>query len=225
MRGIFLSTFDLPVLFAIDRAGLVGADGATHAGNYDLAYLRCIPNLSILAPSNAQELSDMLDIAYTQNSPSAVRYPRGNAIIVNNHQQISWGKASIIYKANFEENSKVKIAILAFGSMVNPCLNVSKKINATVVNMRFIKPIDKELIKEICNNYTHIITVEEGCIMGGAGSACLEEISKLKLINSPATLLLGLPDMYIDHGDPAKLLSIHGLDEYGIEKSINNFIL
>ncbi len=215
---------NLPVIFAIDRAGLVGADGATHAGNYDLAYLRCIPNLSLLAASNAQELSDMLDIAYAQNNPVAVRYPRGNAIIDNNNQKIIWGKSSILYTANFEDNTQVKTAILAFGSMVNPCLNIGKRINATVVNMRFIKPIDKELIKDICKDYTHVIMAEEGCLMGGAGSACLEEISKLKLKNIPKTLLLGLPDEYIDHGDTAKLLALNGLDENGIYSSIQDFI-
>jgi 1-deoxy-D-xylulose-5-phosphate synthase len=216
---------NLPVVFAIDRAGLVGADGATHAGNYDLAYLRCIPSLSLLAASNSNELSQMLDIAYAQNHPVAVRYPRGTAMLIDNIDDIKWGKASIAYQAKFDNNDDNlhKIAILAFGSMVNPCINVGKNINATVVNMRFIKPIDTEMIKEICANYTHVIMVEEGCIMGGAGSACLEEIAKLRLKKSPLTLLLGLPDEYIDHGDPAKLLAMHGLDADGIQQSILDF--
>ena len=221
---------NLPVVFAIDRAGLVGADGATHAGSYDLAYLRCIPNLSVLAASNIQELSDMLDMAYAQNSPVAVRYPRGNAYILNNNAKLEWGKASIVHNCNESQNLQTnninnnRIAILAFGSMVLPCIEVGKKLGATVVNMRFIKPLDKKLLKQIYIDYTHIVIVEEGCLMGGAGSACLEEIAKFNLKNNPSALLLGLPDEYIDHGDQMKLLSIHGLDAQGIEKSITNFI-
>jgi len=210
---------NLGVVFAIDRAGLVGADGATHAGSYDAAYMRCIPNLSILAPSNADELYKMLDIAYAQNSPVAVRYPRGQAFIYENNSQIEWGKGEIIF--NSPKNSK-KIAILAFGSMVNPAIEAGKNLDATVVNMRFIKPLDLDLLSNIAQEYEYIITVEEGCIMGGAGSACLEALSVLKA--NCKTLLLGLPDKHIDHGEHAYLLSLQGLDAKGIEKSIINFI-
>jgi 1-deoxy-D-xylulose-5-phosphate synthase len=213
---------NLPVLFAIDRAGLVGADGATHAGSYDMAYMRCIPNLSILAPSNALELKAMLDIAFAQNHAVAVRYPRGNAPIVDNIQEITWGKGIILHKNS--TYALHKIAILAFGSMVLPALETAKNIDATLINMRFVKPIDKIMLQEIVYTHDYIITVEEGCIMGGAGSACLEEISKLGLSHKVKTLLLGLPDKYIDHGEHSKLLQLNGLDSIGITNSIKNFI-
>ncbi len=211
---------NLAIVFAIDRAGLVGADGATHAGSYDIAYMRCIPNLSILAPSNAGELEKMLDIAYEQNHPVAVRYPRGNAINNDNVEDIKWGKAQIIYTA---ENNHKKVAILAFGSMIEAAKIAARNLNTTLVNMRFIKPLDMEMIKKIAQEYDYIITVEEGCIMGGAGSACLEALSSL--VFSKKTLLLGLPDKHIDHGEHSALLTIHGLDAKGIEQSITSFLL
>jgi 1-deoxy-D-xylulose-5-phosphate synthase len=220
---------NLPVVFAIDRAGLVGADGATHAGNYDIAYMRCIPSLSILAPAHQHELTHMLDVAYAQNHPVAVRYPRGSAFLYEDNQPIIWGKASIVRETeataiSSNSNIKNKIAILAFGSMLKPCIDVSKNLNATLVNMRFIKPLDVTLLEQICTEYTHIITVEEGCKMGGAGSACLEEIHALNLKHIPNVLVLGLPDIYIDHGDASALLALHGLDTHGIQQKIEQFM-
>jgi 1-deoxy-D-xylulose-5-phosphate synthase len=217
---------NLPVVFAIDRAGLVGADGATHAGNYDIAFLRCIPNISLLAASNADELYQMLDIAYTQNTPVAIRYPRGSAHACGsknkNQNKLEWGKAEIIHRPNVINNT----AILAFGSMVAPCLEVGINIGAIVVNMRFIKPLDVAMLREIYydSSIKNIIIAEEGSIMGGAGSACLEVFSQFNKKNNIRTLLLGLPDEYIDHGDSHKLLAMHGLDANGINKKIHGFI-
>ncbi len=205
---------DLDVTFALDRAGLVGADGATHAGNYDLAYLRCIPNMVVMAPSDENECRQMLSTGYHYPGPAAVRYPRGAGIGATIAQELTTlpiGKGEIRRKGQ-------KIAILAFGSMVAPAMGAAELLNATVANMRFVKPLDVELVKQLAAEHDFLVTVEEGCIMGGAGAAVAEALSA-EGITKPIQML-GLPDKFIDHGDPAKLLALVGLDAAGIAASI-----
>jgi len=205
---------DLDVTFALDRAGLVGADGATHAGNYDLAYLRCIPNMVVMAPSDENECRQMLSTAYHYNGPAAVRYPRGAGIGASIAQELTTlpiGKGEIRRKGQ-------KIAILAFGSMVAPAMGAAELLNATVANMRFVKPLDVELVRQLAADHDFLVTVEEGCIMGGAGAAVAEALAA-EGITKPVQML-GLPDKFIDHGDPAKLLALVGLDAAGIAASI-----
>jgi len=205
---------NLPVVFALDRAGLVGADGATHAGAYDLAYLRCIPNMVVLAPSDENECRQMLYTAYCHEGPSAVRYPRGagvGAAISKEFTRLPFGKAEL-------RRSGHRIAILAFGSMLHPALAAADTLDATVVNMRWVKPIDADMIRELALNHDAFVTVEEHAVAGGAGSACLEAIAQLGL--AVPTLQLGLKDHFIDHGDPALLLRLEGLDGPGIARSI-----
>ncbi|MCE3263242.1 MAG: 1-deoxy-D-xylulose-5-phosphate synthase [Pseudoduganella sp.] len=205
---------DLDVTFALDRAGLVGADGATHAGNYDLAYLRCIPNMVVMAPSDENECRQMLSTAYHYPGPAAVRYPRGAGIGAAIQQELTTlpiGKGDIRRKGQ-------KIAILAFGSMVAPAMGAAELLNATVANMRFVKPLDVELVKQLAAEHDYLVTVEEGCIMGGAGAAVAEALAA-EGICKPIQML-GLPDKFIDHGDPAKLLALVGLDAAGIAASI-----
>jgi 1-deoxy-D-xylulose-5-phosphate synthase len=202
------------VTFALDRAGLVGADGATHAGNYDLAYLRCIPNMVVMAPSDENECRQMLSTGYHYPGPAAVRYPRGAGIgagIAPELTTLPIGKGEIRRKGQ-------KIAILAFGSMVAPAMAAAELLNATVANMRFVKPLDVELVKQLAADHDVLVTVEEGCIMGGAGAAVAEALSA-EGIAKPLQML-GLPDKFIDHGDPAKLLALVGLDAAGIAASI-----
>ncbi|WP_426341473.1 1-deoxy-D-xylulose-5-phosphate synthase [Pseudoduganella sp. S-14] len=205
---------DLDVTFALDRAGLVGADGATHAGNYDLAYLRCIPNMVVMAPSDENECRQMLTTAYRHPGPAAVRYPRGAGIGATIAQELTTlpiGKGEIRRKGQ-------KIAILAFGSMVAPAMGAAELLNATVANMRFVKPLDVELVKQLAADHDYLVTVEEGCIMGGAGAAVAEALAAQGIIKP--LQMLGLPDKFIDHGDPAKLLALVGLDAAGIAASI-----
>lgn len=205
---------NLDVTFALDRAGLVGADGATHAGNYDLAYLRCIPNMVVMAPSDENECRQMLTTAYHYPGPAAVRYPRGAGIgasISSELTSLELGKAATLRQGR-------RLAILAFGSMVHPALKAGEQLDASVVNMRFVKPIDTELIKQIAATHEAIITIEEGCTMGGAGSAVAEVLAEAGL--SKPMLMLGLPDKFVDHGDPALLLAQCGLNAEGIEASI-----
>jgi 1-deoxy-D-xylulose-5-phosphate synthase len=210
---------NLPVVFAIDRAGLVGADGATHAGAYDLAFLRCIPNMTVMAASDENECRQMLYTALQQPNPTAVRYPRGAGTGVATVKQmaaIALGKGEIRRQSSAPKGSR--IAILAFGTMVAPALAAAEELDATVANMRFVKPLDAELVRELACTHDVLVTVEEGCIMGGAGSACVESLLADGVI--PPVLQLGLPDTFIDHGDPAKLLAMCGLDGVGIAKSI-----
>ena len=205
---------DLDVTFALDRAGLVGADGATHAGNYDLAYLRCIPNMVVMAPSDENECRQMLSTGYHYPGPAAVRYPRGSGIGASIAQELTTlpiGKGEIRRKGQ-------KIAILAFGSMVAPSMGAADLLNSTVANMRFVKPLDVELVKQLAADHDFLVTVEEGCIMGGAGAAVAEALAA-EGITKPIQML-GLPDKFIDHGDPAKLLALVGLDATGIAASI-----
>jgi 1-deoxy-D-xylulose-5-phosphate synthase len=205
---------NLPVVFALDRAGLVGADGATHAGAYDIAYLRCIPNISVACPADEAECRALLTTAFEQNHSVAVRYPRGAGTGKLPSKELTglpFGKAEIVRQGK-------KLAILSFGTMLTPALQAAEQLDCTVVNMRWAKPIDEAMLEDIAKNHDRIVTLEEGCLMGGAGSAVLEALQRLR-INKPV-LNLGLPDVFIEHGDPVKLLALQGLDAIGIEASI-----
>ncbi len=204
---------NLPVLFALDRGGLVGGDGATHNGAFDYAYLRTVPNLTVMAPSDAAECRNMLYTGLNIDGPAAVRYPRGAALgeTVKEMTAIEVGKAAVVRKGK-------GVAILAFGAMLKPALEAGEALDATVVNMRFVKPLDRELVEQMARSHNLIVTVEEHQVMGGAGSAVCEVLAKKKT----KVLLLGLPDRFIDHGDPARLLASVGLDAEGIQKAIRN---
>jgi 1-deoxy-D-xylulose-5-phosphate synthase len=205
---------NLPVVFALDRAGLVGADGATHAGAYDIPFLRCIPNMSIACPADERECRMLLSSAYEQNHPVAVRYPRGAGAGVAPEaglQSLPFGKGELRVQGK-------GIAILAFGTLLYPALQAGEKLGATVVNMRWAKPLDVELVLQIAAAHDGLVTVEEGAIMGGAGSAVSEALHAAGLVKP--MLHLGLADEFIEHGDPAKLLALQGLDAGGIEAAI-----
>ena len=207
---------NLPVVFAIDRAGLVGADGPTHAGSFDLTYLRCIPNMTVMTPSDENECRQMLYTAFQMDSPSAVRYPRGAGIGVTPIKEmkaLKIGLGEICRKGE-------KIAILAFGSMLKPSLEAAEELNATVANMRFVKPLDDDLILSLAANHDLLVTIEENTIMGGAGSAVLESLESKGI--STSVLQLGLPDTFIDQGDPIQMLVDCGRDKVGIIKEIRN---
>ncbi|WP_250473496.1 1-deoxy-D-xylulose-5-phosphate synthase [Caballeronia sp. GAFFF1] len=217
---------NLPVVFAIDRAGLVGADGATHAGNYDLAFLRCIPNMTVMAASDENECRQMLYTALQQPNPTAVRYPRGAGTGVATVKQmtaIPLGKGEIRRQSSQKMGSGKRIAILAFGTMVAPSLAAAEELDATVANMRFVKPVDADLLRELAATHDALVTVEEGTVMGGAGSACVEALLASGVVKP--VLQLGLPDVFIDHGDPAKLLASVGLDAAGIAHSVRERFL
>ena len=213
---------NLPVVFALDRAGLVGADGATHAGAYDIAYLRCIPNMSVLTPADENECRQSLTTAFRQNGPSAVRYPRGSGVgtaIQAALTELPFGKGELRRSiARAMGQGGPRIAILAFGTVLYPALAAGEKLDAAVANMRFVKPLDAALVLELARTHDAIVTVEEGCVMGGAGSAVQEALADAG-VNVPV-LALGLPDQFIEHGDPAKLLALCGLDAAGIEQSV-----
>ncbi|MCA3209367.1 1-deoxy-D-xylulose-5-phosphate synthase [Cupriavidus sp.] len=205
---------NLPVVFALDRAGLVGADGATHAGAYDIPFLRCIPNMMVMTPADEQECRQLLTTAYQQDCPTAVRYPRGAGVGVATEAALT---ALPLGKGEIRREGQ-RVAILAFGSMLHPSLTAAESLDATVANMRFVKPLDVDLVKQLAANHDYLVTVEEGATMGGAGSAVLEALAEAG-IEIP-TLVLGLPDKFVDHGDPAFLLSQCGLDAAGIERSV-----
>ena len=209
---------NLPVLFAIDRAGIVGADGPTHAGLYDLSFLRCVPNIIIAAPSDENECRLLLSTCYQANSPSAVRYPRGTgtgATVSDGLETVEIGKGIIRREGE-------KIAVIAFGSMVAPSLAAAGKLNATVADMRFVKPIDEELIVRLARSHDYIVTAEENAEQGGAGSAVLEVLAKHGICKP--VLLLGVEDKVTEHGDPKKLLDDLGLSAEAIEKRIAGWI-
>ena len=211
---------DLPVLFALDRAGLVGADGATHAGAYDIPFLRCIPNMLVLTPADEAECRDLLTTAFHQSHPSAVRYPRGagvGTIPSKELRTVPLGKGELRRKSNASVGQR--IAILAFGTLLYPALEVAEQIDASVANMRFVKPLDLELLKTLAQDHDYFVTIEDGVIQGGAGSACLEALSAMG-INKPL-LQLGLPDAFVEHGDYKLLMSKCGLDSEGIAKAIS----
>jgi len=210
---------NLDVLFAIDRAGLVGADGPTHAGSFDLSFLRCIPNIVIMAPSDENECRQMLSTGYAYKGVAAVRYPRGGGsgtAISPSLETLPIGKGEI---KRLTSKTEQKVAILAFGSMLKPALEASSILDSTVVNMRFIKPLDIDLIKTLATSHDLIVTVEENALMGGAGAAVLESLQALDLHNP--TLCLGLPDTFIEHGVHETMLSECGLDCTGIVAKIN----
>ena len=201
---------NLPVVFALDRGGLVGADGPTHHGTFDLSYLTCIPNMVVMTPSDEEECRKMLTTAYHIDGPSAVRYPRGVGPGVATEKQLT---ALPVGKGEIRRRGQ-RIALLAFGSMLSPCLDAADELDATVANMRFVKPIDRELIIGLAAEHSLLISVEENVLIGGAGA---EVARVLEEINSPARLVrLGIPDRFIDHGDQARLLAEIGLDREGI---------
>ncbi|HAD30052.1 MAG TPA: 1-deoxy-D-xylulose-5-phosphate synthase, partial [Methylophaga sp.] len=208
---------NLPVLFAIDRAGLVGADGPTHAGSFDLSYLRCIPNMLIMTPSDENECRQMLTTGYHHNGPAAVRYPRG----CGNGTAIEPQLNSLpICKAQTRRTGK-KTAILAFGTLLHTALDAAEQIDATVVNMRFVKPLDTTLLDEIAASHELIITIEENALMGGAGSAVNEYFQQQGI--ETHLRMMGLPDHFIEHGDHDQMLSACGLDASGIIDTINRY--
>ena len=205
---------NLPVVFALDRSGLVGPDGATHAGAYDIAYLRCIPNMSVACPSDENECRQLLSTAFAQNHPVAVRYPRGAGVGAAQQaglEGLPFGKGEI------RRHGK-GIAVLAFGTLLYPALEAAQALGATVVNMRWAKPLDTELLLQVARSHQALVTVEEGCAMGGAGSAVLETLAAADI--AIPVLPLGLDDTFIEHGDPARLLTLQGLDAAGIQASI-----
>ncbi len=205
---------NLPVVFAIDRAGLVGADGPTHAGSFDLSYLRCIPNMTVMIPADENECRQMLYTAYQMNTPTAVRYPRGSGVgikVQKEMQVLPLGRGKIHRKGS-------KIALLAFGSMLAPSLEAAEELDATVANMRFVKPLDEDLVVELAATHELLVTIEENTIMGGAGSAVMESLASKRMVVK--LLQLGLPDLFLDQGDPAQMLVDCGLDKIGVIRSI-----
>jgi 1-deoxy-D-xylulose-5-phosphate synthase len=205
---------NLPVVFALDRGGLVGADGPTHHGAFDLSYLRCIPNMTVMAPADENECRQMLYTAFTLETPSAVRYPRGSGTGVEVQQEM---KALAVGRGEVRREGR-KVAILAFGSMLKPALEAAGELNATVANMRFVKPLDRDLVFRLAASHELLVTVEENVVAGGAGSA-VEEALAAEGFSVPV-LSLGLPDRFVEHGDPAQLLADCGLDAAGIAKSV-----
>jgi 1-deoxy-D-xylulose-5-phosphate synthase len=207
---------NLPVVFAIDRGGIVGADGPTHAGSFDLTYLRCLPNTTVMAPADENECRQMLTTAFMLDTPAAVRYPRGTGPGAAIDRELA---ALPVGKGEIRRDSKPhRIAILAFGSMLQPALAAAEEIDATVANMRFVKPLDNELVAYLARTHEALVTVEENVVAGGAGSAVAEALAAEGF--AVPLLHLGLPDEFIDHGDPALLLARCGLDAKGIAASI-----
>jgi 1-deoxy-D-xylulose-5-phosphate synthase len=205
---------NLPVVFALDRAGIVGADGATHAGAYDIAYIRCLPNCALIAPADENECRSALTTAFRQERPVAVRYPRGSGAgvpVQPGFAELPWGKGEVRRRGE-------RIAILAFGTLLYPALDAAERLNCTVANMRFIKPLDVALVQELARTHEAIVTVEEGCLMGGAGAAVMEALHAAGL--TTPVLALGLPDAFIEHGELGQLLAMLGLDANGIAQSI-----
>jgi len=206
---------NIPMLFAIDRAGLVGADGATHTGNFDVSFIRCIPNTVIMHPTNETELKLMLTLGYESRNICFVRYPRGFTNDFKNPKSVKIGKAEVIRKGE-------KLAYLCFGSLINQILPLAEKYDHTVINMRFSKPLDNVMIKKIASEHECIVTLEDNVISGGAGSAVLENLSANHLKNK--TLLLGYPDYFPEHGSQDKILKTYQLNIESIENKIVNLI-
>ncbi len=207
---------NLPVVFALDRAGLVGADGATHAGAYDIAFLRCIPNVSLACPADENECRQLLSCAFEQDHPVAVRYPRGAGVGV----AVQPGLAALPFGLAEVRRAGKGVAILAFGTLLYPALEAAAALGVTVVNMRWVKPLDTELLLRIASEHQALVTVEEGAVMGGAGSAVSEALCAAGIVRP--LMQLGLRDEFIEHGDTAKLLALQGLDAKGIESSIRS---
>ena len=205
---------NLPVVFALDRAGLVGADGATHAGAYDIAFLRCIPNISLACPADENECRQLLSSAFAQNHPVAVRYPRGagaGVVPQPGLDSLPFGKGEIRRQGQ-------GVAILAFGTLLYPALEAAQALGATVVNMRWAKPLDTELLLQVAAQHQGLVTVEDGAVMGGAGSAVSEALQAAGV--AIPLLQLGFKDAFIEHGDPVQLMALQGLDAAGIQASI-----
>jgi len=219
---------NLPVVFALDRGGLVGADGPTHHGAFDISFLRCIPNMTVMAPADENECRQMLTTGFRLDGPSAIRYPRGSGPGVAIRKELTVlpvGKGVIAREIKgFEAGvKKTRIAFLAFGAMVGPALQAADALNATVANMRFVKPLDNELVFKLATTHEFLVTVEENVVMGGAGSAVLESLHAQGL--AMPVLQLGLPDHFVEHGDPAVLLADCGLNSEGIEKSVREWLV
>jgi 1-deoxy-D-xylulose-5-phosphate synthase len=205
---------NLPVVFALDRAGIVGADGPTHCGAYDIAYLRCVPQVAIACPADEAECYQLLTTAFERDHPVAVRYPRGSGVgtaIPKEPVALPFGKGEWRLRGR-------GVAILAFGTLLYPALQAGQALGASVVNMRWAKPLDRDLVLELAATHDALVTVEEGSVAGGAGAAVLELLAAEKLTRP--VLNLGLPDRFIEHGDPAVLLSRLGLDAVGIEQQV-----
>ncbi|HXU92813.1 MAG TPA: 1-deoxy-D-xylulose-5-phosphate synthase [Gallionella sp.] len=207
---------NLPVVLAIDRGGLVGADGATHAGSFDLSYLRCIPNMTVMAPADEDECRQMLYTAFRLDTPSAVRYPRGRGPGVEIKQSMH---ALPLGKGELRRSGK-RVAILAFGSMLAPALTVAEQLDATVANMRFVKPLDEALVLKLAREHELLVTVEENAVQGGAGSAVAECLQERGV--AVPVLQLGLPDSFIEQGEHAQMLADCGLDAAGIATAIRS---
>lgn len=209
---------DLDVTFALDRAGYVGADGATHAGNYDIAFMRCVPNMVLATPSDENETRLLLNTCYDYVGPASVRYPRGTGagtLVTAGFDTVPIGKAVVRRQGQ-------QVAILCFGTLLQQALSVADELDATVVDMRFVKPIDEECINKMANTHEAIVTLEDGSRMGGAGSAVLETLSAQQ--HDLPTLVLGYPDAFIDHGTQEQLHAMVGLDHDGIALSIQEFL-
>jgi len=207
---------NLDVTFGIDRAGLVGEDGPTHAGAYDLSYMRCIPNLVIMAPADENECRQLLYTGYQYPGPAAIRYPRGTgpgAQIEESMTALAIGKGRVIREAS-------GVAILSFGSVLTACKKAAEHLSATLVDMRFVKPIDEDLILDLASRHDLLVTVEENAIQGGAGSAVTEVLAKNGIVMP--VLNLGIPDYYVEHGKPAEMIAECGLNAEGIEQSIRD---
>jgi 1-deoxy-D-xylulose-5-phosphate synthase len=202
------------VVFALDRGGLVGADGPTHHGSFDLSFVRAIPNLVVMAPSDENECRQMLYTAFTIDGPTAVRYPRGTGSGVEVQQAMT---ALPVGRGEVRREGR-RIAILAFGSMLRPALQAGEELEATVANMRFVKPLDDALVLRLATTHDLVVTVEENAVQGGAGSAVLESLAAQGV--AVPVLQLGLPDQFVEHGDPAGLLAECGLDAAGIVRSV-----
>ena len=204
----------LPVVFALDRAGIVGADGATHCGAFDIAYIRCIPNLSLLTPADENECRMALSTAFQQDHPVAVRYPRGSGAGVATApglETLPWGRGEIRREGR-------RVALLAFGTLLYPALAAAEKLDATVANMRFAKPLDEALILDLARRHDGLVTLEEGVVSGGAGAAVMEVLARAGV--TVPVLNLGLPDEFVEHGDSVALMAHLGLDAAGIEQAV-----
>jgi 1-deoxy-D-xylulose-5-phosphate synthase len=210
---------NLPVLFAIDRGGLVGADGATHHGAFDLSYLTCIPNITVMAPADENECRQMLYTAFQLDAPTAVRYPRGTGPGVTPSREM---QALPVGKGEVRRRGR-KVALLAFGAMLAPALEAGEELDATVANMRFIKPLDRQLVAELAATHELLVSIEENAVIGGAGSEVARVLEELAL--EKRLLRLGLPDHFVDHGDTAMLLAELGLDRAGIVAQVRQAIV
>jgi len=204
----------LPIVLALDRAGIVGADGPTHAGVYDIPFLRCVPNISIACPADENECRKLLSTAHAQDHTVAVRYPRGSGA----GTALGPGLETLPFGQGELRRQGQGVAILAFGTLLYPALQAAKPLNATVANMRWVKPLDTELLLSLAQSHDALVTVEEGALMGGAGSAVLEALQDAGI--SIPVLRLGVPDVFTEHGDPSKIMSALGLDAAGIEASV-----